>query len=190
MQRLKNIKAFSLLELIVVITLIGIMLLVTYAPYSYYQTKAKVRMTIKDVAQSIYEARNMAINGYNEGSGSISVGLFFDVDTTPNTITFFSFPYSYTGTQIIPQDNGIIKIIKKEEFPSGVQVKDIGGYKKGLLFFQAISGDGSYFYWENTPEKKEFEEDYIAIKIAYGDSSSNNLSGIVKYYTPTNIVDY
>jgi prepilin-type N-terminal cleavage/methylation domain-containing protein len=62
MQQLKNIKAFSLLELIVVITLIGIMLLATYAPYSYYQTKAKVRMTIRDVAQSIYEARNMAIN--------------------------------------------------------------------------------------------------------------------------------
>jgi prepilin-type N-terminal cleavage/methylation domain-containing protein len=58
----KNNKAFTLLELIVVITIFGIMLLATYIPYSYYQTKAKVKMAVKDISQNIYESRNMAIN--------------------------------------------------------------------------------------------------------------------------------
>jgi prepilin-type N-terminal cleavage/methylation domain-containing protein len=126
----KNNKAFTLLELIVVITIFGIMLLATYIPYSYYQTKAKVKMAVKDISQNIYESRNMAINWYNEGSGSLSIGLFFDVITNPQTITFFSYPFSYTGSQIIPKEGGDIKIIKKEELPDGVELESIWWYKK------------------------------------------------------------
>jgi len=58
----QNNKAFTLIELIVVITIFCIMLLATYIPYTYYQTKAKVKFAVKDISQSIYEARNMAIN--------------------------------------------------------------------------------------------------------------------------------
>ncbi len=186
----KNNKAFTLLELIVVITIFGIMLLATYIPYSYYQTKAKVKMAVKDISQNIYESRNMAINWYNEGSGSLSIGLFFDVITNPQTITFFSYPFSYTGTQIIPKEGGGIKIIKKEELPDGVELESIWWYKKWLLFFSAISWAWFYYYWDASGVRKEFPEGYIDINISYRKATWKNLRGIIKYYTPTNIVDY
>jgi prepilin-type N-terminal cleavage/methylation domain-containing protein len=55
-------KAFTLIELLIAITIFFILTLITYVPYNFYMNKVKVRNTIKEISQSLYEARNMAIN--------------------------------------------------------------------------------------------------------------------------------
>ncbi|MFC1798000.1 prepilin-type N-terminal cleavage/methylation domain-containing protein [Patescibacteria group bacterium] len=55
-------KAFTMIELMITITIIGILTMVTYAPYNYYQNKGKLKITAREVSQLLYEARNMAIN--------------------------------------------------------------------------------------------------------------------------------
>jgi len=132
----------------------------------------------------------MAINWYNEGSGSVSVGLFFDISTAPHTITFFSYPFSYTGSQIIPTEGVDIKIIKKEDLPDWIEISSVGWETNWLFFFSAISWGGNYYYWDNSGLRKEFSEGYIDIIISYGKAIWENLKGTIKYYTPTNIVDY
>lgn len=59
---LKNKKGFSLIELMIVIVIIWLMLMLSYAPYNLYQSKAKLRVATREVAQSIYEAKNMAVS--------------------------------------------------------------------------------------------------------------------------------
>jgi prepilin-type N-terminal cleavage/methylation domain-containing protein len=61
-------KAFTLIELMVAITIFFVMLGAAYAPYQYYMNKAKVRNTMKEISSSLYEARNMAVNGTTSGS--------------------------------------------------------------------------------------------------------------------------
>jgi type II secretory pathway pseudopilin PulG len=58
----KNLKAFTLIELLVAISIFFALVITTYIPYAFYQNKAKVNITIKDISQSINEARNLAIN--------------------------------------------------------------------------------------------------------------------------------
>jgi prepilin-type N-terminal cleavage/methylation domain-containing protein len=55
-------KAFTLIELMIAITIIVILTMASYAPYTYYQNKAKLKVTSREISQLLYEARNMAIN--------------------------------------------------------------------------------------------------------------------------------
>jgi prepilin-type N-terminal cleavage/methylation domain-containing protein len=60
-------KAFTLIEFMIAITIISILMVMTYAPYNYYSNKAKVRVTAKEISQSLYESRNLAIHGLDNG---------------------------------------------------------------------------------------------------------------------------
>jgi len=46
----------------VVITIIMIITMSLFEPYHYYQKKIKIKLATKDISQSLYDARNMAIN--------------------------------------------------------------------------------------------------------------------------------
>jgi prepilin-type N-terminal cleavage/methylation domain-containing protein len=61
----KSKKGFTLIELMVTITIAGILSLTVYAPYQYYSEKQKVKNSAKIVTQTLYEARSLAINGVN-----------------------------------------------------------------------------------------------------------------------------
>jgi prepilin-type N-terminal cleavage/methylation domain-containing protein len=53
---------FTLIELMITITIIVVLTMMTYAPYNYYQNKAKLKITLRQVSQLLYESRNMAVN--------------------------------------------------------------------------------------------------------------------------------
>jgi prepilin-type N-terminal cleavage/methylation domain-containing protein len=57
---------FTLIELLVSITILFILMMMSYVPYSYYQKKAKLRLASREISQSFYEAKNMAISGIKE----------------------------------------------------------------------------------------------------------------------------
>jgi prepilin-type N-terminal cleavage/methylation domain-containing protein len=59
-------RGFTLIELLVSITLLAMLMMMAYAPYSHYQKKAKLKLASREISQSFYEARNMAISGIKE----------------------------------------------------------------------------------------------------------------------------
>ena len=59
---MRDKKAFTLIELIVSISILVIVMMFSYAPYNLYQNRAKVKLATREVAQSLYEAKNMAIS--------------------------------------------------------------------------------------------------------------------------------
>jgi len=58
----KLLRAFTLIEFMVAISIFFILATASYAPYSYYSKKAKIRLTGKEISQILNEARNMSIN--------------------------------------------------------------------------------------------------------------------------------
>jgi hypothetical protein len=47
--------------------------MIAFAPYSFYLNKSKVKHTDKEISQSIYEAKNKAINGSATSTGNVSI---------------------------------------------------------------------------------------------------------------------
>ncbi|MDR1944549.1 MAG: prepilin-type N-terminal cleavage/methylation domain-containing protein [Candidatus Peribacteria bacterium] len=59
-------KAFTLIELLTSITILFILMMLAYVPYAHYQKKAKLKLASREISQSFYEAKNMAVSGIKE----------------------------------------------------------------------------------------------------------------------------
>ncbi|MFA5917531.1 MAG: type II secretion system protein [Candidatus Gracilibacteria bacterium] len=186
-----KIKAFTLIELMVTITIMVLVGGATYMNFAYSQNKMNLKLTAKDISQALYNARNMAINGLDSSSGNVSVGVYFDnsVDNK-SKISFFSYPYDLdiNSTDLLSTDSK--KLIKKIDFYKYIELNGVENKDKFLFLFQAISGSGYYYYRDSTPGKKSFEGNSIDIKISLNQSESSNLTKDIKYIIGTNIIDY
>jgi Tfp pilus assembly protein FimT len=49
--------------MIIVMTIIAIVSMVSYAPYNYYKNKSKLKNSASKITQLLYDSRNMAVNG-------------------------------------------------------------------------------------------------------------------------------
>lgn len=184
-------QAFTLIELIVVITIFFIMVGLTYEPYTYYTKKQKVRNTGKEIARSIYEARNMAINWFASDS-NVSIGVAFDSqEEYRDVIRFFSYPHSFSGSQIQPVISDDIQLIKTYKLQPGIQIDSVADQKNALFFFWAISGIGEYSYRDATNIKQTFWQDTIPISFSFWWAETwSPLAWQIQYLTKTNIIDY
>ena len=191
-------KWFTLVELITVITIMSMLVMTVAIPYMYYQNKGKVRIASREIAQSFYEARNMAINGYSSGITNQSIGIYFDGENSKEKVVYFSYPYTFTGSQISVTPTNDIKIIKERTLPDWVQIDRIRGSnigstldtKKALFFYSAVFWIGSYYSIDAGGVKTPINEGSIEIDFSYKWSPSENLKKSVIYYLQTNIVDY
>jgi prepilin-type N-terminal cleavage/methylation domain-containing protein len=57
-----NKSGFTLIEMLIAMSIFFIMVVMTYANYAYFQNIARVKLSLKEISQSINEARNMAIS--------------------------------------------------------------------------------------------------------------------------------
>ena len=188
MNNIKEKKAFTLLELMIAtVMMVGLMLL-AYTPYDYYSNKAKVKVTSKEISQILYESRNLAIHGLDLWNWNLSVWVYFDNSTiNNNNIKIFTFPFSYTWSQIKPDLSDVnILIYKEYKLLPWIQIDSVGWTDNGLFFFKAIYWNWKYFFY--TPSQNTFILDEIDIKFSY--KGSNILESEVKYITRTNISDY
>lgn len=183
-------KAFTLIELMVAITIIWILSLAVYAPYSQYQTKARVNETAKSIAKSLSEARNFAINGVDYWSWNLSIWLYLDKDS--EKITFFSYPFSYTWSQITNSESWEIKKIKEIDLLQNIKVNSLSwstSYNNWLFFFEAISGKWKYLSFSPNSEITTNENWIISINISLWWATSWIFTKTVDYYTKTNVVN-
>jgi len=205
-------KAFTIIELIISMTIFFILVMMTYVPYNFYMNKVKVRNTIKEISQSLYEARNMAINWFANWTNSSnesnrSVWLYIDILNNPSELQFFSYPHSYTWSEIInnPLSDTNINLIKKHTLIEWMKIKSIHWHDYWLFFYDAITWNWKYFYYDlslnlwdtnliledNNLILEEFSETEIKIDFSFkGADEWSPLYWKIKYLTNTNIVDY
>lgn len=169
-------RGFTLIELMVVITLLSIVTLMSYVPYAHHQKKLLLSQGTREISQSFSEARNLAIHGLNTGSWNLNVGLFFWSWATE--LVYYTSTWTLSLSHLHLAD-----IYKIKPFPKWVQVDSINAIKTDFLFsYERISGSGTIepLVWT----------DELDISLSYKWSSSPVLQKNIRYYTQSYIVDY
>ena len=183
-------RAFTLIEVLIVVAILGIMLTATYAPYSHYQKKALLKQGKKEIVQSIYEARNLAINGLEVGNNNVSIWLYIDARDTSNKILQY-YSYDNLDTDFLPSAfpaSATVNLLKEKDLPNHIQFDSVKSWSGALLFFQAITWSGSY-YVDNGGFSRVTDKN-IDINISYKWAATSTLQGSIDYYTNTYIADY
>lgn len=183
-------KAFTLIELMISITILVILTIWTYVPYNYYENKAKLKVSARNISQLLYETKNMAENWIVSSDSNVSVWVFFDTNILNNNkIKVFSYPYDIENNKISYIEWWSIKLIKTLQLKKWMQIDDLEWKNNLLVVFDSITWKINYYNWEWGVRKK-IEDDILSINISYKGSSSDNLKKTINYFTKTNITDY
>lgn len=183
-------KWFTLIELMVAITIIGILSIMSYSPYSYYQNKASLKVTAREVSQLLYESRNMAINWAIWNQWNVSIWVYFDTSSTLNNqIKVFSFPHDMDKLNILNSEWWDIRLLKTLTLKKWILIDKIEDKKNLLFFFDSITWELSYYNWISWT-RNNVTDDIVSINFSFKWSTSPNLNKTINYYTNTNIIDY
>ena len=162
----------------------------SFIPYAYFQNKTNLKLWVKEISKTLYDARNMAINWFSNTWTNKSIWVYLNSsDTYKNKITYLSYPYDFTWSQIDFIESVDIKKIKEINLPKNIQIKDISWKDNALIFFSSIYWDGKYYYWDSSWNRQSLSWE-ILINVNYANSASPLLNMELKYITWTYIVDY
>jgi len=174
--RLKTTSAFTLIEIMVVITIVGIISLATFLPYAHHQKKILIKQAAREIAQSISEARNFAINGLNTWSWNTHVGLLFWSGTT--SISYYTSSWELNSSNILWAEVHKTKIL-----PEWVQidlVESLGDAR--VINFEPIT-------W-NISIDPTLSDDALSLQISYKWATTSVLQKEIEYYVDSYISDY
>ena len=116
---LKNRKAFTLLELIIVVTIISILTLVMFVPYNFYSNIWKVRISWEIIDQ----AKNEAIlnsNSVIDKTTKKNLNVWIRIKKDSNILEELSYPYDFTWS--VYDTGTVLKQIKLEDWVNVNQI--------------------------------------------------------------------
>ncbi len=177
-----NSKGFTLIELLISITIFLILTVMTYVNYATYQNIAKVKLSLKEVSQSINDARNMAINGYDRNMVNQSIWIYFDLQN--NNVQYYW--YNFNSWITLSEAS----IIKEKKLQDGVEITHLSGHTKMMIHFSSIYWVPSMYYFDEDNTKHDFSWDILDISISYRGIQNYPFKRELKYFKNTNVVDY
>ncbi len=184
---------FTLVELMIVIVIMTTIMVLTYAPYDYFQNKAKLKIASSEISQSISEWRNLAISWvktkYWSGSENKSIAIFLDnTDWNNDKISFYAYSH-LTKTGSLKRPSSSDYLLKTKKLQKWILLNQD---KSLLFFFEAISWELSVFSfdpWKNSPNLPALTGS-IEIKYSFKNSNIKSLNKTMYFNTETNIVNY
>ncbi len=184
-----NKKWFTLIELMIVVTIVWIMMMMVYAPYNYYKKKAQVKIAAKNIEKVLYIARNNAIYWANSSSWNLSVWVYFE--KWKNELKVFNYPFNYWTWAEITLWNNLLK--EEINIWKDIELWQIEWQAKVLFLFSAINGKENIFdlsSWSKTILTDSWSDNIINIDFSYKWATLGPLSKTLKYYLKTHISDY
>lgn len=180
---------FTLLEMLIAVTIFLIITVSTFSTYIHYQEKSTLHDWIKEVSQSLYEARNYAINWLNDNSNNKSIWLYFDKNF--NKIDYYSYDYTLSWSEIkldtlVPW----VSLFKTKTLNSNFYIENILGENNAMFLFNSISWKWEYFYFDEFDNRVPFLQNKVDIDVSYKHSTSSLLNKTISYFTNTYITDY
>ncbi len=170
----KKSTAFTLIELMVVMTIMSIVMFASYLPYAHHQKKTLLKQASREISQSLSDARNLAIHGLDTGSGNLTVWLY--VASGATELAYYAYPYEQAFNITNLEEE---YLLKTKKLPKGIRIDTIGSVSGEYLFiFQAISGSGSS------------SETVLPIRVSYQWSPDAILQKEILYYPRSYISDY
>ncbi len=181
-----NIRAFTLLELMIAMSIVFVVSMSLYAPYKHYQNKAQLKLWAKQIEQFLTQARNSAVYGTASGS-NLSFWLYMQSDPE-NKISLISYPFDVSEENI----RVVWTDIQAQQLAlqPGIVIDSLWWEKAILLFYRSVSGDVTAYNWDSDGLKQRLDTDIIEIDISYKSARSSNLRNTLTYYTKTYVTDY
>lgn len=179
---MKNKKWFTLIELMVAITIFFIMSTYTYVNYTYYQNITQVKLSLKDISQSINDAKNMAINWYQVWWKNQSIWLYLSWGS--NELYYYAYDFSWAILNYLDSS----KIVKTKKLQNNVFIKDISGNNNAMIYFNSIYWTPELYYFN--PAKNIITSWSLKIDISFKDAVNPPLKRSLEYTKSTNRIDY
>ncbi len=162
----------------------------TYLPYSHYQNKAKLKISSREISQSFYEAKNMAVSWIKDTLWNKSIWIYITNKSPENDkITLFSYPHDISESLIDRTEIWSTKILKTNPLQDWIKIDELNWYDNLLFYYDSINWKSKVYTF--TPSwKSEVTLDKISIVFSYKNSISESLRKKITYYKKTNIIDY
>lgn len=172
---------FTLIEFLIAMTIFFIIVIMTYVNYAYFSNIAKVKISLKEISQSINEARNMAISWFDKNWVNQSMWVYFDLNQN-NTIQLYSFDYN----------SGILldssHLLKERKIQSNIWIDFIGWKDKVMIYFSSIYAKPEIYY--NDDFINDSSDTELEFSISFKWATNFPLKRELKYFKNTNVVDY
>lgn len=211
---MKNNKksAFTLIELMVVIAIMWVLLMFSYAPYDLYQNKARLKLATREVSQSLYDAKQKATSGiewtcerwWAVEKCNKTVVLVLDAENWKDWVI----NYYFVDFKDFENDDKTFKDTKVDDiwnqkpdeekqlqqwvvFDGFWQTEN--DYTKIKIFYTAVTWEVNIFWYKNWLNREHITSSSsknIKIFFSYKNSTSSSLKKTITYYIKTNIVDY
>lgn len=180
-----NKKWFTLIELMVTMTILIIVSTFSYIPYNYYQNKFKLNLAGNQISQSFYEAKSLAISWASSWEKNSSILLVLDnSEDYKNSIRFYKVPFDEDFSDSLLSDSYLEKTIN---LPNKIFINKIWDKDKLIFYFKSVSWE-LVLYDNDINELSSISE--LGISFWYWDQSVSTLTKELTYYTTTNIIDY
>jgi prepilin-type N-terminal cleavage/methylation domain-containing protein len=148
-------KGFTLIELMIVITIIWILFVWVFVPYNLYSNIAKVKAGAEIITQAINEARFSAM--WIQNTTNKNVNIWIVLEKQKNEIKILSYPFDYTWNIKSDIDSTLdiqlFKTIKLEDWINLNKIERDGTYTDDIIiiYFTAPNWDLSFYkWWEST----------------------------------------
>lgn len=184
---MKNKKWFTLLELMIVFSIMIIILMFSFAPYNLYQNKAKLRIATREIAQTFYEAKNIAVSWIQEERDEENKSIWILLDSSDwknNKIKYYYLDKVLNDKLEFKEQN----FFKDKDLQKWIIIRSFWDQKaQWEMFFVYEAATWKVFVYENG---NKLSDSFVKINLSYQKSDSRILNRTITYYLETNIVDY
>lgn len=172
----KNKKAFTLIEIMIVIVIVSLISFAVYLPYVHHQKKIFLDNAVRELSQALTATRNQALHGY--AGWEWNLHTYIELIPGENSLQTYTLPSTKKSLDNIWEKQADRKI----QLPTGITLHSIDNtLESKILAFEAITG------------KLHSEEpmwDILEIRLSYKGSTHESLQNSLRYYTNTYISDY
>lgn len=143
MQVKKN-KAFTLIEIMIVISIIWIMSVLVVVPYNLYSDISSVKISKEIITQTISEARNSSAWLINTTGKNQNIAIFFKLWWNSIKLVWFPFDYSWS---LLESNWDLIREIPLEKNINTNKFIDIDWHDLNelIMYFKSPNWDSEYY---------------------------------------------
>jgi len=185
--KILNKKWFTLIEFLIAITIFFILVMMSFANYIYYQNISKVKISLKEVSQSINNSRNLALSWLNINKKNQNIAIYFEKWSNKSSIYNFDF-----NLDSIPDFKTLVPY-KETELQNWVKISNINSswdLDNIIIYYSSIFAKVEFYTIKNGNSIEKINSNDIKLKLSYKNSSTFPLVRELTYKKLTNVVDY
>lgn len=181
---------FTLIEFLIAMTIFFILVVMSFANYLYYQNISKVKISLKEVSQSINNTRNLALSWLDIWWKNQSVAILLKKDESKTIIYNFDFDKNYSDI-----DLNSLTPNKEVQLQKWVNIKNIKSWSYNdlseiLIYYSSIKAKPEFLKLRNDWVWEVLNTKDLTLKLSYKNSWNYPLLRELNYKKLTNVVDY